>query len=63
MWYMFQGAIIFTVIASNIHWQWTPNRYLPVIMGFGIAYGLTSALGQVAAKIRARKEYPPEAAD
>jgi hypothetical protein len=23
------GLIIFAVIATNIHWHWTPNSYIP----------------------------------
>jgi len=30
-------AIIFAVIASNIHWQWTPNGYIPALLGIGLA--------------------------
>jgi hypothetical protein len=26
--YLLQSLIIFAVVASNIHWQWTPNTYL-----------------------------------
>jgi hypothetical protein len=46
MWYLFQGSIIFAVIASNIHWQWTPNGYIPALLGGGLAYGLTALLTQ-----------------
>lgn len=44
MWYLFQGWIIFAVIASNIHWQWTPNGYLAALIAAGLAYGLTALL-------------------
>jgi hypothetical protein len=27
MWFLFQSLIIFAVVASNIHRQWTPNGY------------------------------------
>jgi len=37
-------AIIFAVIASNIHWQWTPNGYIPSLLS-GLAYFVT-LLGQ-----------------
>jgi hypothetical protein len=33
MWFLFQGSIIFAVVASNIHWHWTPNGYLPATLG------------------------------
>jgi hypothetical protein len=28
LWFLIQSSIIFAVIASNIHWHWTPNTYL-----------------------------------
>jgi hypothetical protein len=30
--------------ASNIHWQWTSNGYLAVMIGVGLAYVLTLLL-------------------
>jgi hypothetical protein len=36
MWFLFQGLIVFAVVASNIHWQWTPNMYLATVIG-GVA--------------------------
>src|SRR6267378_2739534 len=44
MWFVFQGSIIFAVVASNIHWQWTPNGYLASLIGVGLAYGLSAGL-------------------
>jgi len=41
MWFIIQGLIVFAVVASNIHWQWTPNVYIPALLGGGLAYGLT----------------------
>ena len=41
MWFLFQSAIIFAVVASNIHWHWTPNGYLASAIGVGLAYGVT----------------------
>jgi hypothetical protein len=32
-----QSLLIFAVCASNIHWQWTPNRYIPALLGIGLA--------------------------
>jgi len=26
IWLIFQSSIIFAVVASNIHWHWTPNE-------------------------------------
>lgn len=41
MWKLFQISVIFIVMATNIHWNWTPNPYIPAFLGVGIAYGLT----------------------
>lgn len=46
MWFLLQSSIIFGVVASNIAWQWTPNVYIPALLGAGLAYGLTALLGQ-----------------
>jgi hypothetical protein len=37
MWYLLQGSIIFAIVASNIHWQWTPNHYVPAVLGIAAA--------------------------
>jgi hypothetical protein len=37
MWLLLQSAVIFAVMASNIHWRWTPNGYLAALIGIGIA--------------------------
>jgi hypothetical protein len=34
MWYLIQASTMFAVMASNIHWQWTPNGYLAGILGY-----------------------------
>jgi hypothetical protein len=44
MWFVFQSSIIFAVVASNIKWHWTPNGYLPAILGAGLAWLLTRLL-------------------
>jgi hypothetical protein len=41
MWLLFQGLVIFAVIASNFYWHWTPNKYLASIIGVGLAWSLT----------------------
>ena len=41
MWHLLQSLLIFAVVASNIHWQWTPNKYLPALLGIGLAYFAT----------------------
>jgi hypothetical protein len=47
MWFLFQSLIIFAVVASNIHWQWTPNGYLAGLIGVGLAYGLSAGLSEL----------------
>jgi hypothetical protein len=32
MWLLPQSAIKVAVIATNIHWRWTPNPYLPAVV-------------------------------
>ena len=44
MWFLFQSTIIFAVVASNIHWHWTPNGYLAGLIGVGLAWLLTRLL-------------------
>ena len=56
MWFLFQSLIIFAVVASNIHWHWTPNGYLAGFIGVGLAYGLTRAL--YAAYLWKHRGYP-----
>jgi hypothetical protein len=52
MWLTFQSLIIFAVMASNIHWQWTPNPYLAGLLGVGAAYGLTAVITALADRYR-----------
>jgi len=51
MWYLLQSSIIFAVVASNIHWQWTPNGYLAGLIGIVLAYGLTLLLSACLGKL------------
>jgi len=44
MWFLFQSLIIFAVMASNIHWHWTPNGYLAGLLACLLAYGATRGL-------------------
>ena len=44
MWFIFQSSVIFAVMASNIHWHWTPNPYLAGLIGGVLAYGATLLL-------------------
>jgi hypothetical protein len=44
MWLILQGLIIFAVVASNIHWRWTPNTYLASAMGIGAAWCVTKLI-------------------
>jgi hypothetical protein len=47
MWFLLQGSIIFAVVASNIHWHWTPNGYLASILGFLAALLVTVGLSRL----------------
>ena len=38
--YLRQWLIIFAVVASNIHWQWTRNPYLAAGLGAPLAYAV-----------------------
>jgi hypothetical protein len=47
MMFLLQSLVIFAVISSNIHWQWTPNRYLAGMIGVALAFGATVAMNQL----------------
>jgi hypothetical protein len=47
MWYALQGSIMFAVVASNIHWRWTPNAYLAAACGWLAAYLATLAVDRL----------------
>jgi hypothetical protein len=61
MWLVFQSLVIFAVVASNIHWQWTPNGYVATALGVGVAYlatlGLNWLLATRAEKRRSQRGY------
>jgi mannitol-specific phosphotransferase system IIBC component len=56
MWFLFQSTIIFAVMASNIHWHWTPNGYLAGLIGAVLAYGVTVLLSYSLLKIKRTSE-------
>jgi hypothetical protein len=43
-WLWFQAAVMFAVIATNIHWKWTPNGYLAAIIAAFAAWLATKLL-------------------
>ncbi|OKO77317.1 hypothetical protein [Bradyrhizobium sp. NAS96.2] len=49
MWYLFQLLVTFAVVASNIHWRWTPNwyGYLAAAIGAGLAWLLTQIVNEL----------------
>lgn len=47
MWKFIQGSIVFAVVGSNIQWKWTPNHYLPAILGFVLAVVVTGATNEL----------------
>jgi len=48
-WYLFQGLIVFAVMASNIQWHWTPNGYLAGAIGGGMALVFTLLINDIVA--------------
>jgi len=42
-----QSLVIFGVVASNIHWQWTPNRYIPALLSIGLGPAVTEAVERI----------------
>jgi hypothetical protein len=52
MWYLLQGVVMFSVLASNIHFNWTPNGYLAALIAVGAAWAVTQALGFVLSAVR-----------
>jgi hypothetical protein len=52
MWLILQSGIIFAVVASNIHWRWTPNGYLAAGLGILAAYVATVAIGKTVDRLR-----------
>jgi hypothetical protein len=56
VWYLLQSLMIFAVMASNIHWHWTPNGYLAAAIGIGLAYELTLLLSACLEKLGHRRD-------
>jgi len=52
MWFLLQSLIIFAVVASNIHWHWTPNTYLASVLGFLFALLVTVDLSRLIEIVR-----------
>jgi hypothetical protein len=52
MYFIFQSAIIFAVMASNIAYHWTPNGYLPGVLGFLLALLATVGLSRLIEIVR-----------
>lgn len=52
MWFLLQVPIMFAVMASNVHWQWTPNGYLAGAIGAGAAFVATLVLNDLLARAR-----------
>jgi uncharacterized membrane protein len=43
-WFVFQGSIVFAVLASNVAYEWTPNKVLAGLIAFGAAMLATKLL-------------------
>ena len=54
-WMWFQTLVVFAVVASNIHWQWTPNMTLATLLGVLLACILTGLISDYCEKARAAK--------
>ena len=46
MWKAVQLSIVLPVVWSNLVWQWTPNGYVPVVLGV-FAAAFVTHLGSV----------------
>lgn len=46
MWFLIQSSIVFAVVASNVQWHWTPNGYVPALLGGGLAYIVTAIVAE-----------------
>lgn len=47
MWFLVHGLIVFAVCATNIHWHWTPNMYVPALIGFVLALVVTGVTNEL----------------
>lgn len=63
-WKIFQGAVAFAVIASNIHYGWTPNPYAASVVALFAALAATvvlSGLGGLVARLRGLRFFARQA--
>jgi hypothetical protein len=54
MWFLIQILSVFSVIASNMRWHWTPNPYIPAGGGLLLAFVLTWLLTTAIVSVRDR---------
>lgn len=51
-----QAGIVGLVVASNVHWQWTPNTLLASVIGMCFAYFFTiivpTSVGRLARAVK-----------
>jgi hypothetical protein len=59
MWYLLQCLIIFGVSASNVYWEWTPNKYLAGALGVGAAFLVTQIVNDLVAGARKKRGAGP----
>jgi hypothetical protein len=52
VYFLLQSSIVFAVCAANIHWQITPNGYLPGVLGFLLALLATVGLSRLIEMVR-----------
>jgi hypothetical protein len=55
MWFLLQSAIIFAVVASNLHWHWTENGYLAGLIGAVLAYGVAVLLSYITSLLKIKR--------
>jgi hypothetical protein len=48
---LFQGLIVFAVMATDIQWRWSSEPIIPASIGIVLAWLLTRLLNWVAAKL------------
>lgn len=52
---IFQGLIVFAVIAANIHFEWGGQGYAPAAIGIALAWVLTAFPAWVISRLQLRK--------
>jgi hypothetical protein len=51
-WHLLQLLIVFAVVGTNIHWQWTPNGLLAGLAGGVVAFVVTYLIAGIVDLVR-----------